>query len=57
MASIKKRNIAMFLGAGASKAFNYPVTKEILKCIIEDIPAARLFRDADINTEQTERPR
>ena len=44
----------MFLGAGASKAFNYPVTKEILKIIINDIRSAELFSDADINPGQAE---
>ncbi|MBK7556863.1 MAG: hypothetical protein IPI54_00395 [Chitinophagaceae bacterium] len=54
MANKKKRNIAMFLGAGASKAFNYPVTKEILNLIITDIKSGILFTDDDINDRQAE---
>lgn len=52
MANKKKRNIAMFLGAGASKAFNYPVTREILNLIIEDIISGILFTDDDVNDRQ-----
>lgn len=33
----------MFLGAGSSKAFNYPLTKDILKLIIEGIRDEKLF--------------
>ena len=41
----------MFLGAGASKAFKYPLTKEILKLIIIEIRQNSLFTDDDIDAE------
>ncbi len=46
------RNIAMFLGAGASKAFNYPLTKEILPSLIAEIRSGKLFEDDEIGIKE-----
>lgn len=43
-----KKNIVMFLGAGASKAFKYPLTKEILMLIVKEINSGTLFSDDDL---------
>jgi len=51
---MKKKNIAMFLGAGASNAFNYPLTKDILKLIIEGIKEKQLFREYHVDDGHVE---
>lgn len=40
------KNIVLFLGAGASKAFGYPLTREILPNIITAINEETLFKNA-----------
>ena len=50
----KKKKIAMFLGAGASKAFKYPVTSEILERIIRYIKTRDLFSKAEIPFRQSD---
>jgi hypothetical protein len=52
MYSTTKRNIAMVLGAGASKAFNYPLTREILKLVIDLINNDKPFADDAKNKNQ-----
>jgi NAD-dependent SIR2 family protein deacetylase len=49
-----KRKIVMFLGAGASKAFKYPVTSQILGLIVQSIKSNELFRKAGIPSEQSD---
>jgi NAD-dependent SIR2 family protein deacetylase len=43
-----KRRIAVFLGAGASKAFQYPLTSDILRLIVTRINSGKLFDGAGI---------
>lgn len=47
-------NTVVFLGAGASKAFGYPLTAELLPNILRDIEAGRLFRNCNEPHENEE---
>src|SRR5436190_874465 len=51
-AEIKKRKgrIAVFLGAGASKTFGWPLTNELLPIILDGLIQGDLFKDVRINT-------
>lgn len=42
-----KKNIAVFMGAGASKPFGHLLTSEILPQIKKEIPTGELFEDED----------
>ncbi len=44
-----KKNTVLFLGAGASKAFGYPLTKEILPKIIGSLNNETLFKEVKGN--------
>ena len=44
--------VAVFLGAGASKTFGWPLTNELLPIIIDGIIEEDLFEDVRINTEK-----
>lgn len=51
-AAIQKRGgkLALFLGAGASKAFGWPLTSELLPAILNGLMDEDLFEDSRINT-------
>ena len=42
-----KKKRAVFMGAGASKAFGYPLTTDILPAIKESLKAEKLFSESD----------
>jgi hypothetical protein len=48
----RKGNVAVFLGAGASKTFGWPLTNELLPIIIDGIIKEDLFNDRRINSEE-----
>lgn len=46
----RKGKVAVFLGAGASKTFGWPLTNELLPIILDGLIQGDLFEDARINT-------
>lgn len=48
----KRKEIVLFLGAGASKAFGYPITREILPKIIEGLKKKQIFTSTT-STQET----
>jgi len=48
----RKGTVAVFLGAGASKTFGWPLTNELLPLILDGIIEDDLFEDARINTSE-----
>jgi len=44
-------NVAVFLGAGSSKAFGWPLTKELLPLILNGLEHKTLFKDSRVNDE------
>lgn len=46
----RKGKMAVFLGAGASKTFGWPLTNELLPIILDGLIKEDLFKDARINT-------
>ncbi len=44
--------VAVFLGAGASKAFGWPLTNKLLPLILDGLIERNLFEDVRINTEE-----
>ena len=50
--SARKGKVAVFLGAGASATFGWPVTKRLLPLILYRLVDRTLFSDARINSER-----
>lgn len=50
--SRRKGNVAVFLGAGASKTFGWPLTRELLPQILRGIVDHTLFEDVRINNKR-----
>jgi len=48
----RKGRIAVFLGAGASSTFGWPLTKELLPIILDGLVYDDLFHDVRINTRK-----
>jgi NAD-dependent SIR2 family protein deacetylase len=46
----RKGKVAVFLGAGASKTFGWPLTNELFPIILDGLVKEDLFEDARINT-------
>jgi len=49
--SKRRGNVAVFLGAGASRTFGWPLTNELLPLIIDGIIKEDLFEDVRINSK------
>ena len=48
-------NVAVFLGAGASRTFGWPLTNQLLPTILDGIVEKDLFKDIRINTRKEDR--